>query len=157
MTRDEKFGRLLAIANVLCERVFEKDKQEVTVKYMERYHRKPMEVFGKIHNELIQYTHKFGEHEWHLFNMFDEIISNIDFSEFNNEPLNEVYLHSFHSQQHTLHNIMGVEDAAELWGYSNPGTVKNMCAEGKVKATKIGKTWVIDRNQPNPKQPDSHE
>lgn len=49
-----------------------------------------------------------------------------------------------------LHDVIGVEEAAKLWGYS-PGTIKNMCAQGKIRCKKIGKTWVIDRNQPNPK------
>jgi Helix-turn-helix domain len=49
-----------------------------------------------------------------------------------------------------LDNIMGVEEAAEMWGLA-PGTVKNYCAEGKIKARKIGKTWVIDQNQDNPR------
>lgn len=50
-----------------------------------------------------------------------------------------------------LENIMGVEEAAELWGLS-PGYVKNLCADGKIKAKKIGKTWVIDKTQDNPSQ-----
>jgi excisionase family DNA binding protein len=44
---------------------------------------------------------------------------------------------------------MGVEEAAKLWG-TTPGYVKNLCAEGKVRAVKIGKTWILDKNQPNP-------
>jgi hypothetical protein len=49
-----------------------------------------------------------------------------------------------------LNQIIGVDEAAELWGLS-PGYIKNLCAGGKVNAKKIGKTWVIDRNQVNPK------
>jgi excisionase family DNA binding protein len=45
--------------------------------------------------------------------------------------------------------VMGVEEAADLWNLS-PGYIKNLCAEGKINAKKIGKTWVIDKNQPNP-------
>ncbi|WP_282200048.1 helix-turn-helix domain-containing protein [Collibacillus ludicampi] len=48
-----------------------------------------------------------------------------------------------------LSQIMGVEEAAKLWG-TTPGYVKNLCAEGKVRAVKIGKTWILDKNQPNP-------
>lgn len=48
-----------------------------------------------------------------------------------------------------LDNIMGAEEAAKIWGTS-PGYVKNMCLHGKLKAVKIGKTWILDRNQPNP-------
>lgn len=50
-----------------------------------------------------------------------------------------------------LSNIIGVEEAAELWSLS-PGYIKNLCANGKIHAKKIGKTWVIDANQTNPKQ-----
>lgn len=50
-----------------------------------------------------------------------------------------------------LENIIGVEEAAKLWGLS-PGYIKNLCAEEKIKAKKIGKTWVIDKTQDNPSQ-----
>src|SRR5690625_190200 len=50
-----------------------------------------------------------------------------------------------------LNNIIGVTEASKLWGLA-PGTIKNYCAEGKIKAKKIGNTWVIDMNQPNPKE-----
>ncbi|PFK47606.1 helix-turn-helix domain-containing protein [Bacillus cereus] len=43
-----------------------------------------------------------------------------------------------------LHNVIGVNEAAPILNVS-PGYVKNLCAEGKVVAKKIGKTWVIDR------------
>lgn len=49
-----------------------------------------------------------------------------------------------------LDHIMGVQEAAELWGLS-PGYIKNLCAEGKVKAKKIGRGWVLDKTQSNPK------
>lgn len=50
-----------------------------------------------------------------------------------------------------LENIIGVEEASKLWGLS-PGYIKNLCAQGKIKAKKIGNTWVIDKTQPNPSQ-----
>ncbi|MCR6846258.1 helix-turn-helix domain-containing protein [Bacillus sp. IBL03825] len=42
------------------------------------------------------------------------------------------------------HNTIGVHEAASILNVS-PGHVKNLCAEGKIVAKKIGKTWVIDR------------
>ena len=45
-----------------------------------------------------------------------------------------------------LNRIMGVEEAAEVLGYS-PGYIKNLCADGKVAAKKIGKTWIIEKEQ----------
>lgn len=47
--------------------------------------------------------------------------------------------------------VMGVNEAAKLWSLS-PGTVKNLCAAGKVKSRKIDNRWIIDKNQPNPSQ-----
>jgi len=50
-----------------------------------------------------------------------------------------------------LDQIMGVQEAAELWGLS-ADRVKGMCQSGDVKAKKIGNSWVLDRNQTNPKK-----
>jgi hypothetical protein len=46
---------------------------------------------------------------------------------------------------------MGVDEASELWSLS-PGYIKNLCAEEKLEARKIGKTWILSKNQENPKQ-----
>ncbi|MGH1047674.1 helix-turn-helix domain-containing protein [Bacillus mycoides] len=43
-----------------------------------------------------------------------------------------------------LHNVIGVNEAASILNIS-PGHVKNLCAQGKIVAKKIGKTWVINR------------
>jgi len=144
MNRDIKFGRLLAIANILSERVFEEGKQSVVQKYMSRYGQKPAKTFQKIHEELLEYAPKFGPDEIALLDMFSEILSEMEESEFTNEPLTPKYLHAFHSQQHRLSNIVGVEEAAKILGLS-PGTVKNKCAAGELPAKKIGKTWVLDK------------
>lgn len=50
-----------------------------------------------------------------------------------------------------LEHIMGVEEAAQLWDLK-PGYIKNLCNDGKLKAVKIGKTWILDKGQPNPKK-----
>lgn len=44
-----------------------------------------------------------------------------------------------------LHNVIGVHKAASILNVS-PGYVKNLCAQGKIVAKKIGKTWVIDKS-----------
>ncbi|MGR6115698.1 type I-C CRISPR-associated protein Cas8c/Csd1 [Aeribacillus composti] len=144
MNRDIKFGRLLAIANILSEKVFEEGKQSVVQKYMSRYSQKPAKTFQKIHEELLEYAPKFGQDEMVLLDMFGEILANMDESEFTNEPLGAKYLHAYHSQQHQLSNLIGVEEAAKILGLS-PGTVKNKCAAGELPAVKIGKTWVMDK------------
>ncbi|PDY47458.1 helix-turn-helix domain-containing protein [Bacillus pseudomycoides] len=49
----------------------------------------------------------------------------------------------------SLADVMGVEEAAEQWNLS-PGYIKNLCAARKVKAKKIGNTWVIQKSQKSP-------
>ncbi|WJE55409.1 helix-turn-helix domain-containing protein (plasmid) [Bacillus cereus] len=51
--------------------------------------------------------------------------------------------------ENALSDIMGVEEAAKEWDLS-PGYIKNLCAEGKVQAKKVGKTWVIIKSQQRP-------
>lgn len=50
-----------------------------------------------------------------------------------------------------LDDIMGTEEASRIWGLSQDH-IKRLCRQGRIKARLIGKTWVIDRNQPNPSQ-----
>ncbi|HFJ9448217.1 MULTISPECIES: helix-turn-helix domain-containing protein [Bacillus] len=45
-----------------------------------------------------------------------------------------------------FYNTIGVHEAASILNVST-GHVKNLCAEGKIVAKKIGKTWVIDRSR----------
>lgn len=144
MNRDQKFGRLLAIANVLSSKVFESGKPSIAQKHMSRFSKKPALAFEKIHAELMEYAPKFGKDEMELFNMFQEILADMDETEFNNEDLNPQYLQAYYSEQDALNNMIGVEEAAEILNLS-PGTVKNQCADGKITAKKIGKTWIIDK------------
>lgn len=48
-----------------------------------------------------------------------------------------------------LSKVIGVEEAEKLWGLK-AGYIKNLCAQGKVKSKKIGRTWVIDSTQSAP-------
>jgi hypothetical protein len=50
-----------------------------------------------------------------------------------------------------LDHVMGDKTAAQRWGLS-AGYIKNLCAAGKVKAVKVGKTWVLDKYQPKPNE-----
>ena len=50
-----------------------------------------------------------------------------------------------------LDNIMGVQEASARWGISSDH-VKRLCQDKDVQAKKIGKTWVIAKNQPNPQK-----
>lgn len=51
----------------------------------------------------------------------------------------------------SLDHIIGVDDAGRKWELS-PGTIKNYCSEGRLIAKKMGKTWIIDQNQPDPRR-----
>ena len=48
-----------------------------------------------------------------------------------------------------LDQIMGVQEAAQLWRLS-ADHVKTLCRQKKVIARNIGKTWIILKDQPNP-------
>lgn len=48
-------------------------------------------------------------------------------------------------------HIMGVHEAAILWGL-NHGHIKNLCNEGKLDCIKIGKTWIISKDNCDPTQ-----
>lgn len=50
-----------------------------------------------------------------------------------------------------LDKIIDVQKAAELWGLS-PDHVKKLCRDGDVLAKKIGNSWAVLKDQPNPKQ-----
>jgi len=52
-----------------------------------------------------------------------------------------------------LDQIMDVSEASQLWNLK-PGYIKNLCAEGKINARKVGRDWIIDKNQQSPAQPD---
>ncbi len=53
------------------------------------------------------------------------------------------------SKVSNLSHVIGVEEAAELWNLS-PSHIKTLCANNKIKAKRVGKTWIIDKDQPHP-------
>lgn len=55
-----------------------------------------------------------------------------------------------------LDKIVEVKEAAEMWGLS-PDHVKKLCRDGDVKAKKIGNSWAVLKDQPNPKQRKKNE
>ncbi|MFB5678824.1 helix-turn-helix domain-containing protein [Paenibacillus terreus] len=156
MNRDEKFGRAVAVANVLHERVKDVGEPGIASMHLTDMGSKPARTLERLHHDLIKHAHKFGADEMILFDMMSEIIADISLDDFTNNPLSNNYLVSYYSQQHVLNNIMGTEEAAEKWGLAQD-YIKRLCREGKVSATLIGKTWVLDKNQPNPKKAGTKE
>lgn len=65
------------------------------------------------------------------------------------ETLRRFVVDYVNNEHDELSDVIGVEEAAELWGLS-PGYIKNLCAMEKIKAKKIGKTWVILKSQERP-------
>lgn len=60
-----------------------------------------------------------------------------------------------HASMNPLEHIMDVEEASKLWGLK-PSYIKDLCRlklEKEGRAVKKGKTWILDKNQPNPGQP----
>lgn len=149
LSREESFGRLLAIANVLGWRVFDKHRPSISAKYSTRLGQKPAHTFKLIHEELMGYSHKFGDDELYLMDMFGEILADMDFEDFSNEDLDGIYRLHQSKEQNSLFRIMSAEEASERWGLS-AGHIKNLAADGKIKARKVSKTWLIDKYQPNP-------
>ncbi|WP_339304542.1 helix-turn-helix domain-containing protein [Paenibacillus sp. FSL L8-0435] len=49
-----------------------------------------------------------------------------------------------------MSQLMTTEEASELWGLSQ-GYIKNLCNEDNVIAHKVSRTWLLLRDQPNPK------
>lgn len=149
--REAKFARAFAILNVIARAVYEKGKPLPAYTALDKLGQKPMDVLVRTHEDVMQYAHKFGQHEMMLLDLFDEIVAKIDGSEFDNTPLAARYFQPFHAQQRAIDGVMGVAEGSRRWGMS-PGTLKNYCAQGKVIAVKIGRDWAIERNQPNPRQ-----
>jgi hypothetical protein len=50
-----------------------------------------------------------------------------------------------------MERIMTTEEAGETWGLSQD-RVKRLCGDGTIIARKRGKTWLIYKQQDNPKQ-----
>ncbi|MED3466096.1 helix-turn-helix domain-containing protein [Bacillus thuringiensis] len=67
------------------------------------------------------------------------------------ETLRQLVINYIDEDRNPLDEVMGVEEAAEQWNMS-PGTLKNLCASGEVKAKKIGNRWIVSKRQSCPKK-----
>lgn len=150
--REKQFGRLLTIATILFDKIEPNGGNKIHFKYGERFKKQPMDTFAKIHQEIMENTHTFDETHYLLLDVFQEILSEMEYEDFSNESLNGEYLlHSYKERHHWANAIMDTKEASEQWGLSQDH-IKKLCREGKVRAKKIGSSWAIDRNQPNPKK-----
>ncbi|POD46303.1 hypothetical protein BKM15_26030 [Pseudomonas syringae pv. syringae] len=100
--RDLLFGRLLGVCNILGERLFEKGKPSIDEKTFKKFPNAPVSTFEMMHKDIMQYTHKFGKEENYLLSLFDEILAQMNESDFNGEPLGNKYLLGYSKQKHEL-------------------------------------------------------
>lgn len=149
--RERQFGQLLAISNVLINKIHGDNSPAIMNRYWDKYQNKPAETFIKIHENIIDYIYKLNKNDIALLDLFQTILAGMDYEQFNDEKLDNAYILAYHEQKDSLNHLIGVDKASDLWGLS-PAYIKNLCADGKVDAVKIGNVWVIDKRQPNPKQ-----
>lgn len=105
MSSDERnlaFGRLLGVCVVMGERVFEKGKASIGKNEHDKFPRKPVSTFKKIHEDLMKYSHKFGRDEDRLLNLISEVIGGMNENDFTDEPLGDKYLLGYYKQKHEL-------------------------------------------------------
>ncbi|MDF1510858.1 type I-C CRISPR-associated protein Cas8c/Csd1 [Robertmurraya sp. DFI.2.37] len=101
-SRDLLFGRMLGVLNVLGERLFEKGKPSIDEKSFKKFPAKPASTFERLHKEVMDYSHKFGEEENRILALFDELLSELSTEDFNDSPLGGTYLLGYYRQNHEL-------------------------------------------------------
>lgn len=99
MDRDMIFGRLVAIATVLGDRVFEKGVPSIAGEFLDKVGKNPEKYITIIHEKLMKYAHKFGPEEMALIDTFGELVAKLDISEFDSKPLGNSYLLGYYQQK----------------------------------------------------------
>lgn len=151
--RSVKFAQLLAIANVLGERMIGKkvvdgklvgvEEVGISGRHLTDMGRKPARTLERIHRDLMEHAHKFGKHEMILLDMFGEIMADMSMEEFTNEPLDKNYLHPYYIQQNALAQVTTVKGYALKSGRPIR-TVQRMCEDGRLKAKNVYGVWLIE-------------
>ncbi|MCM3701412.1 type I-C CRISPR-associated protein Cas8c/Csd1 [Paenibacillus macerans] len=126
MSREVIFARLIAIATVLGELVFDKGTPTIASQFLTRIGREPAKTIAIIHERLMQHAHKFGPEEMQLLDMFGELIDQLDLETFDNYPLDRDYLIHYYKQKHAL-KIVGYKEAYVIlsWDYEKNRTMLN--------------------------------
>lgn len=102
--RDYLFGRLLAVADVIEQKILNRlgEKRETNAKkYMERFSRLPESTWKLLREQkLAPYLARTSQgSKIYYENLINEIEAKISFNDFNDVPLNGRYLHGFSSQR----------------------------------------------------------
>ncbi|MCO7175570.1 helix-turn-helix domain-containing protein [Sporolactobacillus kofuensis] len=143
--RAVKFGQALSILDTLYNQLFNHKQQLLTKEKFDRFAQRPVDGLMELHKDVMQYAPQFKPSQGYLFKMLEEIISSLDDDEYTNDPLDPKFLYGYYKKNTDLDMLAGVDYAADILNLS-PGTVKNKCASGEIPAKKIGKTWIMDKN-----------
>jgi transcriptional regulator with XRE-family HTH domain len=92
MSREEAFGRALAVLDKISERHFEKGKPRASVKYIIDYDRKPATVYFRAHKDIMDYARKFDAIDFALLDRINKYIDSLGIEGFTDEPLDPVHL-----------------------------------------------------------------
>lgn len=139
MSRSQIFGRLIAIATVLHERVAEAGMPPLFAKYLDKLQRAPVKTLTQAHTDIMQLAYKFGEYENFLLDAFAVQMAQLDLSTFNDEPLDATYLQAYYSQKKALADMLGYKEVYELLGW-----------DYATNRTKLNTYWKVRKTFPAP-------
>lgn len=54
-----------------------------------------------------------------------------------------------------LFKVMDTAEASELWGMTQQH-IKLLCTKGEIICCKVGRVWLLEKNQPNLRKYESH-
>jgi len=100
--RDRDFGRLLAIADAVSQRIYPEDEIKIRTKHQVELGRHPEKAINKIHQELMSRQQHFDQEAWELMGMFEEIMSEMDINDMTNTELGNKYIYFMHQQLHQI-------------------------------------------------------
>lgn len=112
--RSYLFGRLLAVADVLENTALRSDeKKRITnaERYMTAFSQHPSRTWEIIQKAIQPYKARLGDKSVFYTKMIDEILSKIEFEDFNDKPLKSVYLLGYSSQRQELYTKKQKTDA----------------------------------------------
>lgn len=103
--RSYLFGRLLAIADVLEHRALQSEDWRMSnaMRYMNDFSEHPKRTWKTIQKSLVPYQAKLGRGGVHLTQLIDEVAAKFIADEFNDKPLDGLFLLGLYSQRYQLY------------------------------------------------------
>lgn len=115
--RNYLYGRILAIADRIEYRTFDKEEGRMTNarRYMTAFSQRPFSTWKNLEEKLIPYLQrlKVGERKKYM-NLLDDVVSKFTVESFEDDvPLDGLYLLGFHSQSCDLRNWKGEKEETD--------------------------------------------